>query len=64
MCDDNDAFNPLATMLLYNLRQPKFKPVDVVCGTTLLSKETLTEIVHFTVTNLKHIVRTLETQNR
>ena len=62
--EDSDAFNPLATMLLYNLRHPKFKTVDVICGTAYLSNETLAEIIDFTIDDLKHIMRTPEIQNR
>ena len=62
--EDSDTFNPLATLLLYNLRHPKFKTVDVICGTAYLSNETLTEIVDFTIDDLKYIMQIPEIQNR
>jgi len=60
--EDSDAYNPLATMLLYNLRHPKFKSVDVICGTAFLSNETLTKIIDFTMEDLKYIMRAPEIQ--
>ena len=51
-------------MLLYNLRHPKFKTVDVICGTAYLSNETLTEIIDFTIDDLKYIMRSPEIKNR
>ena len=55
--EESDAYNPLATMLLYRLRHPKFKSVDVICGAAYLSNETLTEIVDLTLEDFKHILR-------
>jgi len=62
--ESSDAFNPLATMLLYNLRHPQYKAVDVICGTAFLSNETLTKIIDFTINDLKYIMKTPEIQNR
>ena len=64
MYEGSDDFDLLATMLLYNLRHPKFKWVDVVCGAAYLSNTTLTKIIDFTITDLKYIMRTPEIQNR
>ena len=62
--EDGDASNPLATMLLYSLRHPKLKTVDAICGTAYLSNERLTEIIDFTIDDLKYITRSPEIKNR
>ena len=60
MFEETDAYNPLATMLLCNLRHPKFKSVDVICGTAFLSNENLTKVVDFTKADLQYVLGTPE----
>ena len=56
MYEDTDTFNPLATRLLYDLRHPKFKLKDVICGAAFLSNETFQKQIDFTKEDFEYIV--------
>lgn len=60
MYGDGDAYNPLATMLLHNLRHPMHPKLggngEVMCGTVFVSNENANHLLDFTKPDFKYVL--------